>query len=319
MKKYNKHFFQINDARGFKLMRNYLFLVLFLVMISSVSALEDGQNISSEDQSIICLNESRDILTELISENFTSLRINESLVQAENIFDAQAILKQNNKKYDFSLVIPYCEEIKAVKQKAFETRDEFIALKRFYSELDLEGMDSSSIDKIFFEIENEMKSERYEKVGPLINEAYDKIVNVRSDYIASKVFYRVVTSNLKQFLYENWIYFFFSFAGLFILFLIYKNTIFQAIIKRKIRKLEFRKDTLKGLIRSTQRGYFDKGNLSERIYTIRIKKFAEMIRDIDRQIPLLNEQLFKIFRVKSKGAKKFELSMKRKIKKQKKK
>ena len=43
---------------------------------------------------------------------------------------------------------------------------------------------------------------------------------------------------------------------------------------------------------STQKQYFEGGNLSESSYTIRTKSFAEMIRDIDRQIPLLQEKMF---------------------------
>lgn len=43
---------------------------------------------------------------------------------------------------------------------------------------------------------------------------------------------------------------------------------------------------------ATQKQYFEGGNLSESSYTIRTKSFAEMIRDIDRQIPLLQEKMF---------------------------
>lgn len=69
-------------------------------------------------------------------------------------------------------------------------------------------------------------------------------------------------------------------------------------MERKIQNLEMRKKTLKGLIMKTQGDYFNSGNMSESAYEIRTKKFAEIVRDIDRQIPLLQEELVKIGRKK---------------------
>jgi len=274
-----------------------LCLGIFLInFISASDSLTDEKNISFEEQANICLGESRDILNELIYENFTVLRINDSLNQAENIFDAQVILKQKNKKDGFFLVLPYCEEIKTIKENAFEARDEFFALKIFYDELFIEGMNTTSIDEIVSEIENEIESERYEKVKSLVDKAYEEIINVKSDFTTLNIFYKTATRDLKKFLDENWIYVISSLIILTILFFIYKNTIFQGIIKWKMHQLEVRRGAIKGLIKINQHEYFNQGNISERTYTIKIKKFAELVRDIDRQIPLLQERLFKILR-----------------------
>ncbi|MCD6476788.1 MAG: hypothetical protein J7K26_01310, partial [Candidatus Aenigmarchaeota archaeon] len=70
------------------------------------------------------------------------------------------------------------------------------------------------------------------------------------------------------------------------------------LIKRKIEILESEKNTLKKLIANTQRDYFEKGILSDVDYHIKIHKFGELIRDIDRQIPLLKEEIAKIQKLK---------------------
>ena len=44
----------------------------------------------------------------------------------------------------------------------------------------------------------------------------------------------------------------------------------------------------------TQREYFNEGSISEGTFNIKIKKLAELVRDIERQIPLLQEGLAKI-------------------------
>ena len=289
---------------------SYILVLFFLLsFVSASDSLIDEKNISVEDQAIICLEESRSILNELMEENFTVLRVNDSLNQAEGIFDSQLILKQKTRKGSFGLVLPFCDEIKIIKTKAFEARDEFTALEIFYDELVVEGMDTTSIDKIFSEIENEIKSERYEKVKLLVDNAYDEIINVKSDHTTLNIFYKNATRNLKLFLDENWVYLVSGLIILIILFFIYKNTILQGIIKWKMHNLEIRKNAIKGLIKTTQAEYFNNGDISERIYIIKIKKFAELIRDIDRQIPLLDERLFKILRKKEPG-KKLKISSK---------
>ena len=42
-----------------------------------------------------------------------------------------------------------------------------------------------------------------------------------------------------------------------------------------------------------QKDYFQEGKIPEGEYNIKTKKYAELIRDIDRQIPLLQEELAK--------------------------
>ena len=99
---------------------------------------------------------------------------------------------------------------------------------------------------------------------------------------------------------SNWIYLSSVLVILFVFFLVYKNAVKKWLIKRKIAYLEVEKQTFKNLIRRTQKNYFELGKMSESGYVIKTKKFAELIRDIDRQIPLLKEEFVKIQR-KEKG------------------
>ena len=45
------------------------------------------------------------------------------------------------------------------------------------------------------------------------------------------------------------------------------------------------------MVKKIQKDYFEVGNVAENDYTIKTKRYAEIVRDIDRQIPLLYEQL----------------------------
>ena len=76
--------------------------------------------------------------------------------------------------------------------------------------------------------------------------------------------------------------------------MIFKVPIMAYVIKMKMERLFIRRKTLKGLIKEAQQDYFGTGSLSEGSYNIKVKKYAEMVRDIDRQIPLLKEQLARL-------------------------
>ncbi len=278
-----------------------LLALLTLLLIMPAVMAESGKNLSYEEQAILCIEQSRAYQQELSDENFTTLRVNDTLREIENLFSAQETLKGAKKAADFSVIIPYCGKIRAMRDNAFNAMDEFDALMKFYNESITLDMNASSVDMIFNEIREEIESERYEDVAELVDKAYSEITVVQSSYSAFNVFYSATSRGLGRFLADNWIY---IVSGLFIfmiLFFVYKKSVYILLIKKKIRNLNNRKDVLKGMIQDTQMDYFNQGNISEGYYRVRIKKFAELIRDIDRQIPLLEEEIMKIDRKKTAG------------------
>lgn len=275
-----------------------IFLLGFVMISVSVLAADvtSEKNVSTEQQAVICLNESKVIFSELISENFTVTKVNDTLREAMNLFDAQSVLKEQKKTYDFSSILPKCKEIKDEREAAFSARYELEAFKKFYSDSITPGMNTSSVDKIVQQIEDEMKSERYEVISQnkLIDKAYGEIINVKSSYTTLNLFYASTTKSLKQFIYKNWVFIVSAVAALIILFLVYRKGIRRWMLNRKLNNLNIRKKTLQELIMQTQKDYFQYGKISESGYNIRTKKFAELIRDIDREIPLIKEELIKV-------------------------
>ena len=293
----------IKDTKMRKVFSNKTgIILLFSIVVLSVvfstsfiSSLDNSQNSTSiETQASLCLNESRQILNNMVGDNFSVVRINDSFRQIYSLYWAQMILKEQKSKYDFSSVIPYCNELKNVSIIAYDSRDSYDALKKFYSEYVTSDMNTSSIDSIMNDIEIELKNERYENVKPLVDKGYSEIINIKTSSTTLNLFYKSTTSGIKYFFLENWLIIAIVILVLLVLFFIYKKTISKWIIKGKISALERRKSTLKELIMKTQKDYFEKGLISDGNYAIRTKKFAELIRDIERQIPLLREDLMRV-------------------------
>jgi len=278
-------------------------IAFFLLIIISGFAAAQEKNLTTEEKAVLCLNESRQIFAEMQNESFNVKSINESLVRAQNTFNAHLVLKEQNKKYDFSLVLPDCETIRAIRENASSSRDELIALMKFYNESYVAGMNTSKIDALIEEIKKEIEDERYGKVKSLIDRGYTEIIEAKSSYTTFNLFMSTTTRGLKSFFFNNWIYIASFFGILIILFIIYKKKISVWLIQRKIERLEIRKKTLRGLIMQTQKDYFQNGKIPEGVYTVRTKKFAELIRNIDRDIPLLREGLARIEKSKRKTEK----------------
>lgn len=271
----------------------FLLVLINLIFVSSAELNGKSLNLSIEQKSALCLNESKHILQKLKNENFSILRVNDSLKQMEDLHNAQIILKEQKKPYDFSAAIPYCNEIKKIEKLAFISRDDLNALKKFYSE-SLEGLNKTLIDSMIADVEQEIANERYEKVNSLIDKTYKEIINEKAKFTTFNVFYENTTRSIGKFFNKNkhWILGILIFLILILVF--YKKTISKWILKRKINKLELRKKTLKELIMGTQKSYFNEGSISEGTFNIKTKKLAELIRDIDRQIPLLQEELARL-------------------------
>jgi len=266
-----------------------LFVIVAIMFFSIVSAEE---NISDMQKSELCIDNSKKIIAEMNESGFNTQRTDDLLKNAQDLYSAK-LTKKNN---DFSAVISYCKDIENIQQQAYSAKDEFYSLEQFYNSLKKTGINMSEADIMINEINQEIIDERYEKAREKISIASQRISEIRASATTLNLFYRATTRSLRTFLEDNWITIISFIALLIILFIIYRKAIRKYLIKRKLNHLETEKQVLKKLVQNTQKDYFQEGKIPEGLYNIRIKKFAELIRDIDRQIPLLREGLVKVER-----------------------
>lgn len=268
-----------------------IFSMIFLFSVGFVFSAE-MKNATTQEEASSCINQSQIIVLDLISNNFSINRANDTFEREKNLYDFQVFQIQKGRTPDFSVVLPLCSDLINLKKNAFDSRDAFIALKKFYSESFSAGQNASSVDVMIAQINDEMVNERYENVPDLINKAYDEIITVKSESTTLNLFYQSTSRSFKNFLVNNWITITIVLFVIISLYFIYQSSIHVLITKKKIEDLQARKESLRNLIMKTQKEYFEGGMMSESTYILRTKSFAEMIRDIDRKIPLLREKLF---------------------------
>jgi hypothetical protein len=269
-----------------------LFVYMLVVFFSISLVLAADANLTQKQLAEKCLIQSESSLVEISNSNISVNRFNDSYVKAKNLYDAQVIIESRKSKADFAQVISYCDQIDNLKKTAIDSLDYFDVFLNFYNDtVDKSVMNASSIDAIIDQINQEIKGERYEGIVALVDSGYTEITAVKSEQTTLALAYKATTRNLKDFFKENGLTIIIVLGILIVFYLIYRTKIKQYLLNRKLKTLILRRDTLKKLIGDTQKEYFQTGKLPESDYRIRTKNFADLIRDIDRQIPLLQKEI----------------------------
>ncbi len=277
----------------------FFFLLLFVSVFSLVFV--QSQNLTVQENASTCLKESKVIIEELRVENFSVNRVGDLYNETESIFNAQSALLEKTKKADFDVVFRNCKEIASLREQAFTARDAYTSLLRFYQDSISADMNASTVDATIAEINSELVNERYEKVPQLVDNAYEQISLFRSENTRFKLLYKNTATGIKGFFINNWKTISLVLVFLFISYFSFRKPIKKKVLNHKIDKLNFRKKILKDLIKKAQKDYFQDGSISQSVFEIKMKNFGQLVRDIDRQIPLLNEELLRLESKRSKN------------------
>lgn len=199
--------------------------------------------------------------------------------------DEQATLSQP----EFDVLFDRLEEISTLKQLALQTRDEFIVLEDFLIENNY--LEDNATYNAYVQANESFRAERYEEAMVHIESAREKASEYDALNTKVKALVAASSRNIKSFLQRNWEFVLGGLVLVLALFFILKKIIRRKIIQHKLKQLQLRKESVHELTKQIQKEYFSTGKLSESAYHIRLKVYGEMVRDIRRQIPLLEEEL----------------------------
>ncbi|MEK6850695.1 MAG: hypothetical protein AABX85_03920 [Nanoarchaeota archaeon] len=309
----------------------FLFLLLSFVSIirinsrviaelpnNNVSNIENNTNTIVENKTDIAVKlltntsiEARDALLqsekdiqEMQRKNISILRVNETFQEAQQIYEAQLSLEKDGRLADYKIVLRATKSISQVKDSALKARDELKIFREAYVDAG-KTYDLSSMQADYNEIEKSFSEERFEDTLSLIDGGYAKISEIQSSQTAFNLYYEATSKTLKKFFEDNWPKMLII-AVLIVIALILSWTMIKKLrIRSKLKNLNLQKATLYGLIKKLQYNYFETKKISEGEFSVKLEHFKEMLRDIDRQIPLLREDLFKIDKNEMKNEKKW--------------
>lgn len=270
--------------RGFILFLFSLFVMLGSFTISS--AYSTNASMAAESN----LTMAQSCIDRMIDLDINITRANESFILAKQQYEAQYSLQLRAGSPKYDLVVQYSKEVCDISDSAVKAKDELTIFLESYDEA-ARNVNLSDMDETYNLILRSYTEERFEDTLDLIQEGYSRLSEVESSQTAGRLFYETTSRNIKKFFVDNWlkILIFVLIASL-SLFLSW-NALKKIFIMKKIRDLRTRKDSLNLLVKKTQSDYFRTRKMSEAEFTVKMKTFTDMMRDIDRQLPRLNEDL----------------------------
>lgn len=241
------------------------------------------------------LEKAEENVLDMYSKGIPIKRVNESLQEAIQLYLAQIALEEKNKLGNYKLIFEYASQISSIKEISIKASDELKVFTEFYKEAKIQN-NLSEMEKDYEKIISSFNEERFEETLSLIEEGYKKISEIQSKQTTLNLFYKTTSQSIKRFLFENWKALTTFFVLAVILLIIFKRQIRSFLIKNKIKNLILQKEAINSLIKDLQVRYFKSKTISETEYKVKVERFKEMIRDINREIPLLREELFKLNR-----------------------
>ncbi|NMI76974.1 hypothetical protein GLT92_00965 [Nanohaloarchaea archaeon] len=269
---------------GFRL-AIFWFMVLFLVPATF------GQTATEANSS---LRESEEIIREMNRSNIPTQRVSDLYERANESYVTQLERNRSGKESDYSMVLNTVEQIEEIRTEAFRTKDQLDILRSRIKELNKSrDLNLSGAREELEEAEIEYRDERFERSRENIDLAYQEISEAQSAVTQAQAFASATRDKFQTFLINNWKKLSATLVILSALFyLLYKEYRIYSLEKKK-QNLKQKREVIQDLTSEAQEEYFQENDMAESAYNTRTDKYGEMIRDINRQIPLIDEDLEK--------------------------
>jgi hypothetical protein len=278
--------------------KKFLLVLLVLVLASSMVAAED---LNSPDTNAPKFSLEYGLATSRLARvqsNIVLLRDEGFVVQrfADDLFVVKQLLENNKNKeiegdaVSYDRLFEKLDSLSDLIGRAKLVKDELFTLKNALAEATKE-LDMGPAQELYANAEQEFVDQRYEKALELVDKTYEKILELQSFEAKTSAIYAATSKNLLEFVKENWEKLAAIIAIPIILFLIFRKKIRRASLAKKINQNELEIDVLKNEIKNTQQRYFIGGGLSESEYMIKMNIYSEKVRDLNKDIALLQEEL----------------------------
>lgn len=222
-----------------------------------------------------------------------SAQVRDTYLLAKEWFDGQSSLELGGETPNYRFVMQKALEIAQIERNAFAVNDDLQALTLRMNQTD-PAVNLSEAFALRAEAIREFEDGRFAEAQKLVDSAYAKTEQAEAETVRSNTLLESTRRNLETFLKENWQNILIVALALIVLFFIFQKQIRRFLTNAKINSLIAERKALESMIRRTQKGYFESGEINEMTYHIKVKKYGDLIRNINRQLPLLKEELKKI-------------------------
>jgi hypothetical protein len=221
------------------------------------------------------------------------LRANDLLEIAQQWFDGQTSLELSGASPDYEFSMQKISEILEIEQSSLAVSDDLKVLSVRIQDADKDaGLSGAKL--LMADAAQEFRDGRIEESKALINQAYDEVSNAEYQAVHSRTMLESTRRNIETFLEENWRIILALFMLAILLSFLFQKQIRRFIVRARLNSLMHEREVVASMLKTLQRDYFGKKTVSELTYRVKTKKYADIVRNINRQIPLMKEELKRI-------------------------
>jgi flagellar motility protein MotE (MotC chaperone) len=302
-KKY--YFLDLKNLVIFKMQKKFLLVFLVLVFTQGVFA-NDTNDTNTSTEIIFEYSENynyyfalskeiRSEIVELRDQGFIVGRLADELFVLEQLLENNKNREEQGESPSYARLEEKVSEIREILKEARLAQDELRTLEIAIEEVDKE-LDASEAWQIYEKGVQEFNDQRYENVTDLVEDAYEKIIEIQSIEARTSAIADAATRNLVGFLRENWINILLIVGTPLVLLFIFRKKIKRYLLRKKVDENNSEINVLKNELRKAQDGYFVKADLPEEEYQIKVKIYSQKIRDLNRENAVLLEDIAGTYR-----------------------
>jgi hypothetical protein len=270
-------------------------LIILALFACTVFAADDNLPYSEERQAaVLKINLIKEKITTMEKEGFAVTRLNDEFFILRQVHENNLFKISNQQAPDFDAFDERAASIEKIMENAYQVKDELTALAKSLEEASLE-INVSEPKEMYLEAEKEFADERYEFALTKIDATYEKIIELQGVQAKANAAYEATRKNLTTFAYDNRYIISVIVIVPLIIYAIFRRKIKRHFITSKISAIEFESNVLKNEIKRAQQIYFVEGKIPEGEYSIKVKLYGDKIRDLNRQVALLQEELEKLY------------------------
>ncbi|MFA4983505.1 MAG: hypothetical protein WC588_04810 [Candidatus Micrarchaeia archaeon] len=232
-------------------------------------------------------------VAKLRAEGIPYQRSRDIFTTAYQWFEGQGALELTGGQGSYSFVFDKVREIRNIERTAFAADDELRALSVRLQGID-PGIDLSGVRFLESDAKKEFADGRFEEAQRIARQAYETVSDAESEAEHSKTLAESARKNIETFFAENWQTMLTIAIVAGVLFFLFQKRIRKYMVESKIRSLAGERMVLETMLQGLQKDYFQHGKINDLSYHIKTKKYSDLIRAINRQLPLLREELKKL-------------------------
>ncbi len=253
---------------------------------------DDSVNLTEATSAYNSLVKANKSISELKERGLPHQEPSDLLEEGFDLYKNRVFVIKRGGEASFDKVLLLTDKIEKIKSDTFAVHDELVALETYLnksrSEMDV---NLTPAFDLYSQAKKEFQDERLDKANSLIDKAYSKVSEITALSTKTKAIYSATAESLESFFEDYGKIIAIISVSVLILLFVFKKTIKHFRIKWRISHLRKKRAILNDLISEAQKDYFEDNQISEKEYNIRMKKYGELIRDVNRQIPMLVEEL----------------------------